>query len=192
MTYARAAWKQERASWRAVIQLNIIRSVVTILETLEAEMDDPTDDEFMEDASGCSIPGSQPPVPLTEKHQLLKLRLGPLRRVETDLRRRLGAGADEESAVEGTEVLDGREPPTTRRKEFYVRGWRSALVSPGTLVKAMKNGGSWSGQSEKEIVDEATEVIAGCRADMKTLWGDEVVQAVLNRRRMRMEDSAGL
>ncbi|KAF9461031.1 G-protein alpha subunit [Collybia nuda] len=192
MTYARTAWKQERASWRAVIQLNIIRSVMTIIETLEAEADPSTDDDYDEDGSNSMSHESQPTIPLTEKHQLLTLRLGPLRRVETDLKRRLGAGADEESAVGGTEVLDGPEPPIIRPKEFYVRGWRSAFVAPGALVKAMRNGGGWNGHGgEKEIVDEATEVIACCRDDMKALWADQVVQAVLRRRRMRLEDSAG-
>ncbi|KAJ3509482.1 hypothetical protein NLJ89_g5201 [Agrocybe chaxingu] len=40
MCYARAAWDAERASWRSVIQLNIVRSIVTIVEVLQAEMDD--------------------------------------------------------------------------------------------------------------------------------------------------------
>ncbi|TFY58140.1 hypothetical protein EVJ58_g6593, partial [Rhodofomes roseus] len=38
--------------------------------------------------------------------------------------------------------------------------------------------------------DDATEVIAGCREDMKALWEDEVVREMLARQRMRMEDSA--
>jgi guanine nucleotide-binding protein subunit alpha len=40
--------------------------------------------------------------------------------------------------------------------------------------------------------DEATEVIASCREDMKSLWTDEVVRSVLVKRRLRLEDSAGL
>ncbi|TFK35717.1 hypothetical protein BDQ12DRAFT_306165 [Crucibulum laeve] len=39
LKYARSAWKQERASWHAVIQLNILLSTDTILGVLQAEMD---------------------------------------------------------------------------------------------------------------------------------------------------------
>lgn len=38
MTFAPKAWQDERASWRAVIQLNLVRAVNTILDALIAEM----------------------------------------------------------------------------------------------------------------------------------------------------------
>jgi hypothetical protein len=38
MKYATAAWKAERLSWRSVIQLNIIRSIVSIVKTIQLEM----------------------------------------------------------------------------------------------------------------------------------------------------------
>lgn len=47
MQYARDAWENERAGWRAVVQLNIIRSIIIILEIIEAEMsgNSPLDDD---------------------------------------------------------------------------------------------------------------------------------------------------
>jgi hypothetical protein len=192
MKYARANWKQERASWRAVIQLNLIRSVITLVDTLQAEMDTPPEEyDPTRDSTDSIVLEPRFAIPLTDKHQLLKLRLGPLRRVETDLKRRLGAGADEVTN-EGGGVLDGLE---SQPKEFCVRGWKSALEGPGAMVKAMKGGGSRNGHAEDEKampVDEATEVIARCKEDMKMLWEDDAVKAVLTRRRIRLEDSAGL
>ena len=38
MKYATAAWKAERLSWRSVIQLNVIRSIISVVETIELEM----------------------------------------------------------------------------------------------------------------------------------------------------------
>ncbi|THH26626.1 hypothetical protein EUX98_g7561 [Antrodiella citrinella] len=38
MTFAPKAWQTERMSWRAVIQLNLVRAVNTILDTLATEM----------------------------------------------------------------------------------------------------------------------------------------------------------
>ncbi|KAK0448767.1 uncharacterized protein ARMOST_00355 [Armillaria ostoyae] len=60
-----ASFRAERASWRSVIQLNLIRSVGIILDALDDIEQLPPD------------------------LRLLRLRLIPLRRVETDLRRRL-------------------------------------------------------------------------------------------------------
>ncbi|KAH9932360.1 G-protein alpha subunit [Fomitopsis serialis] len=158
LTFAPQAWAAERASWRAVVQLNLVHSINLILDVLAQELtanplqrprtgaypyttstaaahtalstppspDSPTGPSFADD-----VPDISAPLKFTDKHALLKLRLAPLRHVETDLRRLLGAA------------------------------------------------------------DDATEVIAGCREDMKTLWEDGVVREMLTRLRLRMEDSAG-
>ena len=44
LSYAKKAWATERAAWRTVIQLNLLRSVTTILDVLTQEMspDDPS------------------------------------------------------------------------------------------------------------------------------------------------------
>jgi guanine nucleotide-binding protein alpha-1 subunit len=46
-------------------------------------------------------------------------------------------------------------------------------------------------ENDQQSMDEATEIIASCREDMKALWLDKAVRAVLMKRRMRVEDSAG-
>lgn len=40
--------------------------------------------------------------------------------------------------------------------------------------------------------DDATDVIAGCKDDMKALWGDDVVHEVLARQKVKLADSAEL
>lgn len=37
--YARSAWDAERSAWRSVIQLNVVRSVLTVLDALQAQVD---------------------------------------------------------------------------------------------------------------------------------------------------------
>jgi hypothetical protein len=188
MKYARAAWKQERASWRAVIQLNLIRSIIMIVETIQSEMEgdntpsspinpnaDNSTRQSLDTIPSESEEASILTVPLTHKHQLLKLRLGPLRRVEADLKRRLGAGTEEiVSGAANAGSLGGR----SRSREFGVRAWKDALG-------ASEADGSrhW---------DEATEVIVSCKEDMMALWTDEAVKAVLTKRNIRVQDSAGL
>jgi hypothetical protein len=203
MRYATEVWKQERASWRAVIQLNLIRSVITIVETLQAEMDNdpistPEQSDMSTEAllrSSLDAPAYEPEAteqsmldPLTNKHLILKLRLSPLQRVERDLKRRLGASTEEDMGSTGTGVLSDTTLSINRRKEFGVRGWKHAL---SYLVR--HGGGTWqNADGQRQSVDEATEVIVSCKEDIKALWMDKAVRAVLMKRRMRVEDSAGL
>ncbi|KAG6815712.1 hypothetical protein H0H87_012028 [Tephrocybe sp. NHM501043] len=213
MKYARAAWKEERLSWRAVVQLNLLRSIITIVETLQAEMDgepilplpasrplishgtqeknraaprESIDSEFLDMEVDVA---NSAPIQLSDQHHLLKRRLGPLRRVEADLKRRLGAGSDEVvSGGTDTSVL-GEDLPVGRSKEFCVRGWKHIFNSP--LAALNGNARNDNAQDHGNVVDNATEVIAECRQDMRALWTDPTVQEVLKRRRIRMEDSAG-
>lgn len=236
MKYARAAWDLERASWRSVIQLNVIRSIITIVETLQAEMDgeplerpqtpttpmsampmSPAPDTGSSDvfhydplsrtgespavtsfARSNSL--SRPKVPLssllTGKHQMLKLRLGPLRRVERELKKRLGAGAEEEEdrAAEALGPLDLEDAPLgpsrSQNREFGVSRLQEALQK--SLAKKTLSPSPEETANGEETVDEATDVLCSCLEDMKSLWTDEVVRTVLRKRKIRLEDSAGL
>ncbi|KDR69400.1 hypothetical protein GALMADRAFT_145447 [Galerina marginata CBS 339.88] len=252
MKYARAAWDAERASWRSVIQLNVIRSIITIVETLQAEMDgeplerpgtpttaapmtpgasssvgfsyDPLTNAASSPTVSVSRSGSltrqsqtqaqsqKPPLSslLTGKHQLLKLRLGPLRRVETDLKKRLGAGSEEDidGAADSLGPLsleaDSQTLVPRQKREFSVRRLDEALERgvarrPSSIHGSHSGHGHGVGNGSDEGggpgggggVDETTEILASCLEDMKALWTDEVVRVVLKKRRLRMEDSAG-
>ncbi|KAI8971334.1 G-alpha-domain-containing protein [Trametes punicea] len=239
LAFAPKAWQAERASWRAVIQLNLVRSINHILDILSQEMtvtptttspisspfhrpataqsrfdpstttttaaSSPTLDS---DSSGPSTErsSSPPPFQFTNTHALLKLRLAPLRRVEADLKQLIGAATDElapDSSVSSDQVTvadanaavlyDGAR---RRPSEFYVRSntsWREALRSAYQGLHGESNGelhptATLDGQSKLE---DATEIIASCAEDMQALWTDPVVQQVLKRRKVRMEQSPG-
>jgi guanine nucleotide-binding protein alpha-1 subunit len=200
MKYARETWKQERNSWRSVIQLNLIRSVITIIETVQAELDgDPITHTIISplnmntesllrsslDVSESEITTStRLAVPLTDRYKLLKVRLGPLRQIEADLKRQLGAGIEEPAGggVGAGVIGEGRMTVlATRFREFGVRELKDAL---GRSKRIMAG--------REDDIDEATEVIASCREDIKALWMDEAVRGVLKKRKVMIEDSAGL
>ena len=68
--------------------------------------------------------------PLTETHRLLMLRLAPLRRVQRDLERSLGAASLEEVDQGNGNVAPWSTGSKFRPKEFSITsrsGWKSAL-----------------------------------------------------------------
>jgi guanine nucleotide-binding protein alpha-1 subunit len=215
MTYARDAWNAERASWRSVIQLNLIRSILTILETLQAEMAGDRPEPNSPFPNGRHSPAISPRSStifttgtasrdhiaqqstssnvssiLNGKHQLLQLRLGPLRRVETDLKKRFGPQADEDEEHPvplGPLELDGE--PEAIYKEFGVSRLTEALTN--SLV-SQKNTSDGKMATVDYVFDEVTEVIASCKDYMMALWSDPAVRAILKIWNVCLEDSAGL
>ena len=175
--YAPRAWKQERLVWTTVVQLNLIKSVNSIVDVLNHEMAllaaaraDPTGDV-------TSVMSSQ----FSEKHKILKLRLAPLRGVQADLERKLGSGALEDqgqsnnsrgrsqslsavasiitpaesSSADGDELQIRRLP-----REFYIRSnnsWKDRLKNGLRNAGRPYSGGSIrdvfgaSGSSEKGV-----------------------------------------
>ena len=205
--YAHAAWSQERASWRAVVQLNLLRSIIAILETLQAELDgapvtsralsalDMNVDALLRTSldtiSAEAEAASQfLSTPMTDKHHILMIRLGPLKRVEANLKRRLGAASVEEtgSPICGVseEAVDENSPIAIQKqsREFGVRGWKDVLESWTKDSKLRRD--------DDQPVDDATEMIARCKEDMKALWTDQSVRDVLEKRQMKLQDSAAL
>ena len=164
---------QERASWRTVLQLNLVRSVNTILETLQDAFDDDDDDD---------------PLPFTDGHQVLRLRLRPLRGVESDLKRLLGVKA--EDMPDHSPLTSPKLSPRTST-EFFVRSrnWRNFLQA--ALINGTENCRRpirHDGVSSQDV----TEVISSCKDDIIALWSDHLVQEMLRRHRVRLEDSASL
>jgi guanine nucleotide-binding protein subunit alpha len=182
MQYARDAWEQERGGWRAVVQLNIIRSIILILEIMEAEMSGnvPLDDDeaprrFSDSAADV----------FTDKHRMLLIRLAPLRGVEADLKRRLGAGAEPihpSQPMAATPFDDPMPIPLPKRApEFFVRSWTDA-IDPSHLQ---------AGSSSHADLDSSTITLMTCKDDMHALWSDPAVQLALDRRKVRLADTAG-
>ncbi|EIW74489.1 G-alpha-domain-containing protein [Coniophora puteana RWD-64-598 SS2] len=204
--FARDQWEKERLAWRTVIQLNIVRAINTILDTLADEFLEnppPTPTRSVRSRSDDSHTSKDSlrsqASPTTDKLQLLRRRLGPLRGVEDDLKKMLGPSeAQERSPSTPLSYLSTRD-----RAEFYVRSgnWRDTLQVPGASARfgqgnRASRGNLRGGQpgagtaTEAHETDSATEVLVGCKDDMKTLWKDEAVWEILTRREVKFEDSA--
>ncbi|KAF8841889.1 G-alpha-domain-containing protein [Paxillus ammoniavirescens] len=206
LQYAGREWAEERASWRAVVYLNLINSILRVLDVLLREMSPsdrarrpgtstrPTDNLSDSDLESSS---PAPVYRFTDKHRLLKLRLAPLRRVQADLERKLGPGSQEINSTSGATA-----PPfdSTARSsqgspgEFGIsstNGWRSALKKLRPSPKSIDRPESSLARRKEEENGEVTEILVGCKDDMKNLWKDPVVQQILAHRKSKVEDSAG-
>lgn len=188
MRYAPDDWEKERNGWRAVVQLNLVRSIITILGVVEKELNgesttDKDDEPIHTDDAELETPE------FGEEHRLLSKRLTPLLGVETELKRRLGAGSDSvqtDQPMVSTPFEGAPDPDTNPRRamaEFAVRSWKD-VVDP--------NGRSLPTEATTAVVDSLSDVIAGCKDDMKILWNDKNVRIALKRRELRLPDSAGL
>ncbi|KAJ4480909.1 guanine nucleotide binding protein, alpha subunit [Lentinula aciculospora] len=203
LTYAKREWIAERNNWRAVVFLNLVRNVNNILDILTREMAAaslPSPDYIgSSDESSEDINSSKPRLKFKEKHRLLKLRLGPLRRIQNDLERRFGATALEPqfTSVTTAAPFGSEEIESSRQtsKEFSINsrnGWKSAFEKIRATRAAARAGGDANALRRlQEIDDEIAEVIAGCREDMKAIWEDLTVREMLSRSKSRVEDSAG-
>ena len=222
LAYAHQAWLDERASWRSVIYLNLIRSVNIILDILDKEMSRQnatnrppspvpahplissessleTETDFSDDATLVT----QPLLHFTDRHKVLKLRLAPLREVQADLERQIGAGASEPPDLStyyhftdaapfvGAEDLAARSRNPRQPNEFFVRsncGWKETL---SRLHPQLSMAPGHPGPTNRKR-QAAIDIVAGCGEAIKSLWTDGVVQAALKLCHIRLEEESGL
>lgn len=248
IAYAHQAWSEQRASWRSVVFLNLVRSVNIILDLLSHEMSelrtsssqqefnlrlprvssgtelsDSDSDVRSNDSSvgplspkatsGSPIVSLTPlhrrttsrsvadkPLPFSEYHRLLQLRLGPLRRVQADLEKRMSVNEDDVDTVTASATpfvaLEQAASAGRRRslnlsfsREFFVRsrsGWKGALG----WAKGFSTGKPKKGRDRDG--DDALDVLLGCKDDIIGLWQDPLIRKMLRRRQFDIEDAPGL
>ncbi|TFK29523.1 heterotrimeric G protein alpha subunit [Coprinopsis marcescibilis] len=186
MRYTKVEWDQERSGWRSVVQLNIVRSITTVIRIVEADMNGEAADSEEEQLTPIDTVKSEP-LKFTDRHQLLMIRLAPLLSVETELKRRLGAGAEHiHPAPMSATPFEVPQASSLRRKkptEFSVRSWKDILENNSRITHSVEAAAS--------DVDLQTLTIAGCKDDMKALWQDKAVQQALQRRGIQLLDTAG-
>ncbi|CDO72779.1 hypothetical protein BN946_scf184994.g32 [Trametes cinnabarina] len=218
LAYAYDAFLAERAAWRAVIHLNLVRSVNSILDVLYRELPEktiisdpgarpytpgldvgPLDADIDEEDDEREYLSDFLESPLNDSHRALMLRLGPLRMVQRDLERFLGAASSEEVHSGSADVA----PWNTggwRPREFAVTtrsGWKTALNrmrQPAGHQPSLARSSSSARHSEKTDdaeVEAAVEILAACAEDMWALWTDATVREVLDKRSMRPEEGPG-
>jgi guanine nucleotide-binding protein subunit alpha len=190
MRFSKDEWELERDGWRSVVQLNVVRSITTIIRVVEAEINGEhhmvdSDDE----QSVVTVESAASDLKFSDRHQLLMIRLAPLQGVEAELKRRLGAGTEPVQATSMSATpFDAPQEYRPRRKrlpEFAVRSWKEVIESEQRAPQI----GDGSASSDADL---PTITIAGCKDDMKALWHDKAVQQALKRRKLLLPDSAGL
>lgn len=185
MRFARAEWEKERNGWRSVVQLNVVRSIITIQNVIEAEMNGDAHADSEDDQAAFNDNNEVKALKFTDHHQLLMIRLAPLRGVETELRRRLGAGSELVPPGLNPMIATPFDIPSRnqlrQKPEVSVPSWKDVLDPSGR-----------PGEKSTKTGDAATSVLAGCKEDMKALWEDKAVHLALKRRRLQLPDSAGL
>jgi guanine nucleotide-binding protein alpha-1 subunit len=202
---------QERASWRTVVYFNIARSVKRILESLESHGDifdedspDNTGDlayssisskQTLEDRIRQDVEDSPPrsyPSPMSSETQkqiaTLRLRLSPLVAAEHTLADRLSGGVRVSgSGKGGVFVRHGWQTRSTTRngpspsRSRDGSGASHVLASPAT-----------DGVNLSEAIEEVGRILDASKEDVKALWRSDVVQKMIRRRRLRLEEWAEL
>ncbi|PFH52074.1 hypothetical protein AMATHDRAFT_57911 [Amanita thiersii Skay4041] len=182
------AFRTERASWRAVVQLNVVRSIRLILDAMEDAQQGyfPVADD---DESGNPSPPVEFPT-LSSEHLRLRMRLLPLLRVEEALLHRLRhAGSTE---CEPTQLPHSQEHgPSNYSKEITVHSssqWKSAF---GRIMSAAR--GSFESGADIEFNDpeDPGVILHACYKDIMQLWNDPIIRELLRVMKIRLEEMAG-
>lgn len=165
-----------------MIQLNIVRSIRLILDTIS---DVHRNAVLSEDESD-----GQDEFQLSDKLLAIKERLKPLRHVENILVTKLLPPNEAEATSLGTRPDIISSSQSRKDQEIFVRpgkGWHGALLR-GTRPSRPTSAGS----TGLETPDDTQYVLGSCRPDMIALWQHPTVRAILQRRKLRLEESPGL
>jgi guanine nucleotide-binding protein alpha-1 subunit len=201
---------QERASWRTVVYFNIARFVKRILDTLESHgdtfdenaSDSPVydsvsskrnledNDAVDEPSSSRAYSGTASPVVTESQKEIatLRLRLSPLVAAEATLADRLSGGVRVSgSGKGGVFVRHGWQLRSNTRNSSSAgrsRGSTGALPSP--IIEGGNN------MNVAEVIEEVGRILDASKEDVKALWRSDVVQKMIRRRRLRLEEWAEL
>ena len=169
--FAPAAFQAEVAAWRAVIDLNLVRSVMFILDIVNGG------------ASGERLGSPN----LSDEMRRLRVTLSPLRTVEGALSRFL---SDERMAAPGAGVTAFKDA------NGNVRGF-DVQVARGSKWKSLFSRNS-TAQASREYppgyqeVENARRVIEACRDDMAALWAHPTVRESLLINDVSLQFQSGL
>lgn len=182
------AFRSERASWRAVIQLNVVQSIHAILDLMtKAHSSAHSPSMPISHTTNPSLPPNTPPKEypaLNPEHLKLKMRLAPLLQVEAVLVKKL--------LPNGHAQLSKLANPCQSlplQQEISVNssaGWKNTfnrLIGRNSCDSADLI--DWSDPDDPGVVLNA------CAEDMKRLWTDPVVRKLMEVENMRPEEMAG-
>ncbi|KAH8107450.1 G-alpha-domain-containing protein [Phellopilus nigrolimitatus] len=213
-----AAFHAERIAWRAVIYLNLIRSVRRILDALlppEQSLPStstaayPTIQDNDEIDSFLHIdgpPAVSPSRQSSARFERFAQRLAPLLALEQRLIHQLAfpdedgdpQPADFESPVSALPAhISLPVPASSRGGELALRqssNWKKSFSFRSTASAQPKSAHTGEVRGWWEDPHDPVHVLHACAAGdygVRALWRDSEVRSVLARRRVRMEESAG-
>lgn len=160
------AFNAETEAWRAVIHLNLTRSVNFVLDVLSPER--------IQQLRGQDTLRS------------LRMRLSPLRQVEMLLVQRLSANDPSRSTLK---VEEAAPWVYGRASEVSIRGgsgWKSLL-----RLRRNVNSGSRTIDTRQDELDDAQQILNACRDDIVTLWADPDAQAGLQDEGVSLQQQSG-
>ena len=214
MLSCRQAFRAERVIWRAVIQLNVVRSIHLILDIMSEAHRQQQQRE--RDAAARVFPASPRSLSdaahalpsLTDEHLRLKMRLSPLVQVEEFLVGKLSAcptGKYKRSAhfaaltnLPQDRLGAGGDGAMNRRqrvqvpKELEVNSWSGWKGRLGKLVGAEKEGDEEDDGIDWDDPDDPGRIIHMCGDDMMQLWADPLTHQLLRAQGLRLEEMSGL
>lgn len=165
-----------------MIQLNVVRSIRLIIDTISdvhrsavlSEDESDGDEEFQ----------------LSDQVLAITERLKPLRHIENILVAKLVPPNEAEATGLGTRPDVISSSQSRKEQEVFVRpgkGWHGALLRGARSFRP-----SSAGSTGLETPDDTQCVLDSCRPDMIALWRNPTVRAILQRRKVRLEELPGL
>lgn len=202
--YAPSAFRRDRILWLKIIQLNILRSVRTMIDALSPATSPTSDSETAEMQAS-----SQQALPRDIEQARERLRL--LKQVELYLMSELVPETEQEATVLPS-LSSGRSSAGTSGKasagvssrsqcvkeELFVRPnaqWKNTMVtvSASPPDKGKERTRSHAGSHDFDFSSESPQaILCACYDDIITLWDNTAVRQILKRRKVRMEDFPGL
>ncbi|KIJ14579.1 hypothetical protein PAXINDRAFT_169727 [Paxillus involutus ATCC 200175] len=192
------AFRAEKASWRAVIQLNVVQSIHTILDLMSKAhaSSHGLSSSSLNPTAASSSSSSRPTTaqkdypPLTPEHLKLKMRLAPLIQVEASLIRKL--------LPPGQADLPNNNNTTHSTFPFQQEVSVNSSVSwKGTFNRLLGTSGNTRDSCESADFinwsdpEDAGVVLHACSEDMIKLWGDPTIRKLMEVEKMRPEEMAG-
>ncbi|KAG8978368.1 hypothetical protein FRC05_010613 [Tulasnella sp. 425] len=176
LNFSDTVFAEERASWRAVVFLNVITSFKIILQALERELESSSDssrspaDDFVIQLDGGT----------TARFAEMKMRLSPVLHIESTLAKKLNGGTDWPNSK------DNNAAPQ-QPAEVSVRGqaWKKAFQSHRhhSAKATASDGIDWDDREDPGVILNA------CRNEMIALWNNPRVREVLRKQKILLEDS---
>jgi guanine nucleotide-binding protein G(i) subunit alpha len=157
--------RKESQAWAAVIHLNLVISVNSILDRIPAQSNS---------RSASPVPDQYIIEPDNELRRI-KMRLRPLREVEDIMSRQMSA--------DNTPILRLHSGVPWSNDRVFVRsgsGWKTSLG-----LRARQAPGP-------DHLNDARQIIDACKEDIAALWNHPAVQAVKQDQVMSLQEQANL